>query len=214
MVVCTALVVAPESNIYMPSELANRMIGLDYGNGTSYTALQMLEGFLPRDDIRTCAVTESPVERYRQMLAGEFDAVCLQEPWITMAEKAGCRLIAQAFYYGAWVADDFVDADTYAAFLRAVTEAVHRINANKRQYLHYFLQGSDGTPELEALSVDDFNLGRIQLKIPEPTPENEARRNWEWMASWGMIEGEFKAAEQFSSVQDDAHEQRATTVGD
>ena len=174
----------------------------------------MLEGFLPRDVIRTCAVTESPVERYRQMLAGEFDAVCLQEPWITMAEKAGCRLIAQAFYHGAWVADDSVDVDTYAAFLRAVTEAVRRINANKRRYLHYFLQGSDGTPELEALSVDDFNLGRIQLKIPEPTPEDEARRNWEWMASWGMIEGEFKAAEQFSSVQDEAHEQTATTVGD
>lgn len=94
-----------------------------------------------------------------------------------------------------------------------MTEAVHRINANKRRYLHYFLQGSDGTPELEALSVDDFNLGRIQLKIPEPTPEDEARRNWEWMASWGMIEGEFKAAEQFSSVQDEAHEQMTTNVG-
>lgn len=213
MVVCTAIVVAPESNIYMPSELANRTIGLDYGNGTSYTALQMLEGFLPRDVIRTCAVTESPMERYRQMLAGELDAVCLQEPWITMAEKAGCRLIAQAFYHGAWVADGSVDADTYTAFLRAVTEAVHRINADKRRYVHYFLQDSDGTPELEALTVDDLNLGRIQLKIPEPIPEDEARWNWKWMASWGMIEGEFKAAEQFSPVHE-AHERVATAVGD
>ena len=80
----------------MLSELANRPIGLNYGNGTSYTALQMLEGFLPRDVIRTVAATTATAVRYRQFLAGEFDAVCLQEPWITVAEQAGCRLLATA----------------------------------------------------------------------------------------------------------------------
>jgi NitT/TauT family transport system substrate-binding protein len=210
MVVSTALVVAPDSDIYMASELADRVIGLNYGNGTSYTALQMLEGFLPREAIRTCAATTSTVVRYRQLLAGEFDAICLQEPWITVAEKAGCRLIAQAFYHGAWVAAEYVDTDTYAAFLRAVTEAVSRINADKRGYMHYFLQGSENIPELASITVDDFNLSRIQLKVPEPVPEAEARRNWDWMASWGMIEGEFKPSEQFSAVQDEAHQRVAT----
>ncbi len=190
----------------MLSELANRPIGLNYGNGTSYTALQMLEGFLPRDAIRTVAATTATAVRYRQFLVGEFDAVCLHEPWITVAEQAGCRLLAQAFYHGAWVADHFVDAEMYVAFLRASTEAVHLINADKRRYMHYFLQGSERVPELAALNVDDFNLSRIQMKVPEPVPPDEARRNWEWMASWGMIDGEFAPTEQFSAVQDEAHQ--------
>ena len=124
----------------------------------------------------------------------------------TVAEQAGCRLLAQAFYHGAWVADHFVDAEMYVAFLRASTEAVHLINADKRSYMHYFLQGGERVPELAALNVGDFNLSRIQMKVPEPVPPDEARRNWEWMASWGMIDGEFAPAEQFSAVQDEAHQ--------
>jgi hypothetical protein len=37
------------------------------------------------------------------------------------------------------VASDKVDAETYAAFNRAVREAVKRINANKAAYMQYFI---------------------------------------------------------------------------
>ena len=42
MIVCAALVVPPDSNVYVPQELAHRKVGLDYGNGTAYAGLQML----------------------------------------------------------------------------------------------------------------------------------------------------------------------------
>ena len=47
MIVCDALVVAPTSSVYTPQELAHKLVALDYGNGTAYAGLLMLEGAMP-----------------------------------------------------------------------------------------------------------------------------------------------------------------------
>lgn len=206
MVVCGALVVPPWSAVYTPQDLAQRLVALDYGNGTAYAGLQMLEGAVPRTAIKTCGFDADPAWRYAALMAGEFDATVLQEPWITVAEKAGCRLVSTTFFYGTWVADSAMKSETYAAFVRATTEAVRRINADKRNYVHYYLDDFQGDPNIEALTLDDFNLGRIQVKTPEPIPEAEARWDWEWMSSWGVLSGEFDAATQINAaVQQAAH---------
>ena len=49
MIVCAALVVAPTSTVFTPQELADKPVALDYGNGTAYAGLLMLEGAMPRD---------------------------------------------------------------------------------------------------------------------------------------------------------------------
>lgn len=209
MVVCAALVVPPFSAVFTPQELANRVVALDYGNGTSYAGLQMLESAMPRDAVKTCGFDANAGKRYAALLAGEFAATILQEPWITVAEKAGCRLVSSTFFYGTWVADASIDSATYAAFVRATTEAVRRINADKRRYVHYYKGDYAGYPEVEALAPEDFHLGRMQLKAPEPIPEAEARWDWQWMASWGLLDGEFDAASQINTeVQHMAHARR------
>jgi ABC-type nitrate/sulfonate/bicarbonate transport system substrate-binding protein len=206
MVVCGALVVPPSSSVYTPQDLANRLVALDYGNGTAYAGLQMLEGAVPRAAIKTCSFDASPARRYAALMAGEFDATVLQEPWITVAEKAGCRLVSTTFFYGTWVADATVQSDTYAAFVRASTAAVRRINADKRSYLHYFTREYLDYAEVATLTPDDFTLGRIQVKVPEPIPEAEARWDWEWMSSWGLLHGAFEATTQINAtLQQAAH---------
>src|SRR5713101_6006918 len=207
MIVCAALVVPPDSSVYVPQELANRRVGLDYGNGTAYAGLQMLEGAVPREAVTTCAAVTHPGERYAAMMRGEFDATVLQEPWITVAEKAGCRLVSTTFFHGTWVATDQVSAEAYAALLRALTRAVRRINADKRRYVSYFIRDWAGHPEVAALRPDDFNLSRIQLKEPTPIPESEARWAWEWMASWGLLHGPFDVTTQINRrLEREAHE--------
>jgi len=208
MIVCAALVVPPDSDVYVPQELAHRTVGLDYGNGTAYAGLQMLEGAVPREAITTCAAVLHPGDRYAAMMRGEFDATVLQEPWITVAEKAGCRLVSLTYFHGTWVAGRDVEPARYAAFLRGVTKAVHRINADKRKYVPYFKQGwAEADPAVQALTPDDFNLGRIQLRPPTPIPEDEARWAWDWMASWGVLSGTFDVTTQINGkVQQEAHE--------
>jgi NitT/TauT family transport system substrate-binding protein len=142
------------------------------------------------------------------MMRGEFDATVLQEPWITVAEKAGCRLVSTTFFHGTWVAGPDLDPELYAAFLRGVIQAVRRIKADKRRYVSYFKEGwAAGDPEVQALTADDFNLGRIQLREPTPIPEDEARWAWDWMASWGLLNGTFDATSQINrKIAREAHE--------
>jgi ABC-type nitrate/sulfonate/bicarbonate transport system substrate-binding protein len=213
MVVCGALVVPPTSTVYAPQELAGKLVALDYGNGTAYAGFQMLEGAVPRDRVETCSAPNDPRERFAALMRGEFAATVLQEPYITVAEKAGCRLVSTTFFHGTWVAAPHVTAEAYAALLRGNTQAVRRINADKRRYVSYFLRDFPDAPEVQSLTPDDFNLGRIQLKDPGPIPEGEARWAWEWMASWGLIEGKFDVATQINRrVEGEAHELAAVAL--
>ena len=199
--------VAPTSTVYTPQELAGKPVALDYGNGTAYAGLQMLEGAMPRAAITTCAAATSPAERFAGLMRGDFEATVLQEPWITVAEKAGCRLVSTTFFHGTWVAAPGVSAEAYAALLRALRRAVRRINADKRRYVGYFIRDWSTHSEVTSLAPDDFNLGRIQLKEPGPIPEDEARWAWDWMASWGLLHGAFDATAQIDRrLEQQAHE--------
>ena len=139
IVAYSALVVRPDSPVYTPQQLANRLIGVPFYFGTHYIALHMLEGFVPREMIKLCRAPNGSRYRYDAMMKGEVEATTLTEPHVTLAEKNGCRIICSAFFHGTEVASNRVDADTYAAFNRAVREAVRRINANKHSYMHYFI---------------------------------------------------------------------------
>ena len=124
IVTYAAIAVRPNSPIYTPQQLANRSVGVPFYFGTHYLALHMLEGFVPRDMIKVCSVPHGSRYRLDLLMKGDIDATTLTEPYITLAEKKGCRIVCSAFYHGTEVASDKVDAETYAAFNRAVRAAV------------------------------------------------------------------------------------------
>jgi NitT/TauT family transport system substrate-binding protein len=185
----SALVVRGDSPVYTPQQLANKVIGVPFYFGTHYIALHMLEGFLPRDMIKLCSAPNGSRYRLDALMKGEIDATTLTEPHITLAEKKGCRIICTAFFHGTQVASSRVDAETYAAFNRAVREAVRRINANKRAYLHYFIDyHAKSDPEIAALRVEDLRESRLVVCDPAPIPLDEMQRTTDWLKSWGMLE--------------------------
>ena len=189
IVTYSALVVRPDSPVYTPQQLANRVIGVPFYFGTHYIALHMLEGFLPRDMIKLCSAPNGSRYRLDSMMKGEIEATTLTEPHITLAEKKGCRIICSAFFHGTEVASDRVDAETYAAFNRAVREAVRRINANKSAYMHYFLDYYKAKdPEIAALKVEDLRESRLVVCDPAPIPLDEMQRTYDWLKSWGMLD--------------------------
>ena len=182
-----AIVVPPGSAVYTPQQLAGVAVGVPYHAGTHYLALLMLEGFLPREAIATCLAPNGAGLRYRAIMSGELEATTLTEPYITVAERAGCRVILEAPYHGTEVATAAVDAETYRAFNRAVREAVRRINADKRKYLQYFIDYHRDDPEVARLTVDDLRPSRLVVVEPAPIPAAEARRTYEWMRGWGLL---------------------------
>jgi NitT/TauT family transport system substrate-binding protein len=189
IVAYSALVVRPDSPVYTPQQLANRLIGVPFFFGTHYIALHMLEGFVPRDMIKLCSAPNGSRYRYEAMMTGEIEATTLTEPHVSLAEKRGCRIICSAFFHGTEVASIRVDAETYAAFARAVKEAVRRINADKKAYLHYFIDYYKGKdPEIATLTVDDLRASRLVVVDPAPIPMDEMQRTYDWLKSWGMLE--------------------------
>jgi NitT/TauT family transport system substrate-binding protein len=184
-----ALVVAPSSPVFTPQQLANRTIAVPFYFGTHYIALHMLEGFLPRELIRLCRAPNGSRYRLAALMKGEVEATTLTEPHVTLAEKKGCRIICSAFFHGTEVASDRVDAQTYAAFNRAVREAVRRINADKRAYLHYFIDyHGKSDPEIAALKIEELRESRLVVCDPAPIPLDEMQRTYDWLKSWGMLE--------------------------
>src|SRR6202163_4815636 len=189
IVTYAAMIVAPDSPVYTPQQLANRLIGLPFYFGTHYIALHMLEGFLPREMIKICRAPNGSRYRLDALLNGEIEATTLTEPHITLAEKKGCRTICSAFFHGTEVASNRVDAETYAAFNRAVREAVRRINANKRGYMHYFIDYHAKTdPEIAALRVEDLREWGLVVCDRAPIPLDDMQRTYDWLKSWGMLE--------------------------
>ena len=211
IVAYAAIVVRPDSPVYTAQQLAGRTVGVPFYAGTHYLALHLLEGFLPRDQIKVVRAPNGSRNRFNLMMKGEIEATTLTEPYVTLAEKKGCRAICSAFFHGTEVASDKVDAETYGAFNRAVREAVRRINANKRGYLHYFIDYHKAKdPEIGTLRVEDLREGRLVVIDPAPIPADEMQRTYEWVKSWGMLEQTESALDLVNlDVQARAHAGRA-----
>ena len=163
IVTYAAIVVRPDSPVYTPQQLADRTVGVPFYAGTHYLALHHA-GRLPaaRSDQGRAARRTARAIASTLMMKGEIEATTLTEPYISLAEKNGCRVICSAFYHGTEVASDKVDAETYARFNRAVREAVRRINADKAAYLQYFIDYHKAKdPEIAKLKPQDLRAGRI-----------------------------------------------------
>ena len=188
IVAFAGLVVRPESEVYTAQQLAGKLVGVPFFFGTHYLALHMLEGFLERDQINVCSAPNGSRNRYEAMMSGLVEATTLTEPYLTLAEKNGCRVVASAFFHGTEVASDKVDTETYGQFNKAVCEAVRRINANKGKYLQYFIDYyKDKDPEIGNLKVSDLRESRIVMVEPAPIPSDELERTANWIKSWGML---------------------------
>jgi len=184
IVTFAGLVVRPDSEVFTPQQLAGKLVGVPFYFGTHYLALHMLEGFLTRDQINLCSAPNGSRRRYDAMMSGEIEATTLTEPYLSLAEKNGCRVVSSAFYHGTEVASDKVDDETYRSFNKAVCEAVRRINMDKESYLHYFI---DHHEDLDDLSVSDLRASRIVVVEPAPIPVRELENTAEWIKSWGML---------------------------
>ncbi len=89
-----AIVVNPKSGIYEPEQLKNVPIAVSQYNGSHFTMLKMMEGFIKRDEIK---ITNAGTHRQRMeaVMSGKVKAASLQEPWISVAEAQGGRVIIE-----------------------------------------------------------------------------------------------------------------------
>src|SRR3979490_81379 len=81
-----AIVVARDSKAYEPEMLKNVPIAVPPNNGSHSTTLNVREGSLAQEHVKTTTAGSMP-KRIEALQAGKVAAVSLMEPWISYAQK-------------------------------------------------------------------------------------------------------------------------------
>jgi NitT/TauT family transport system substrate-binding protein len=178
-----AIIVRPDSPALIPQDLANVPIGVNFHHGSHYVALQLLEGFLPREEIKVVHIEGA--NRFLALRDGLVDAIAVMEPWITVAEKLGYKTIAEAHYVGLEIGSPELDAATFDAINRAVRKAVKVLKQDPYPYVKYLI--ADVDPSIVALKPSDFSRSRLRYDDPAPYSQADFARTYNWMLSWGLI---------------------------
>src|ERR671937_2109173 len=90
-----AIVVARESKAYEPEQLKDQLIAVTPNNGSHFTTLKMMEGFLAPEHIKTTHAGSMAV-RLEALRAGRVAVVTPMEPWTSVAQKLGLRILIES----------------------------------------------------------------------------------------------------------------------
>ena len=90
-----AIVVAADSKIYEPEMLKDKAVAVTPNNGSHFTTLKLMEGFLALEHIKTTTAGSMP-QRIEALKQGKIAAVSLMEPWISVAQKMGLRILIES----------------------------------------------------------------------------------------------------------------------
>ncbi len=182
-----AIIVRPDAPYNVPQDLRNVPVGVNFHAGSHYIVLGLLSGFMDWDEAKTVHAGV-PNQRFSALQSGQLEATALMEPWISVAEKLGFKIIAETFYYGLETIDPSVDADTVAAMNRAHIKAVDKIREDITPYLHYIV---DEVPQdIVAFSADDLNRQRLRYNHPEPLNTDDFEHTYNWMVAHDLLKPE------------------------
>ena len=173
-----AIVTFPDSGIYDPEQLKDKPIAVSPYNGSHFTTLKMLEGFIEKSHINAIHAG-TMLERIEAVRKGEVAAANLMEPWISVVEKQGFRVIMESHTTRAEAASDELDGPPLAAMFRAQARAAEMINNDPSRYVHYFVTESKGL-----LEPQDLNTTRLLYGPPAPYTAERFEDTYRWMQGY------------------------------
>jgi len=175
-----AIVVAPDSEVYEPEMLKDKPIAVTPNNGSHFTTLKMMEGFLAQEHIKTTHAGTMP-KRIEALRNGQVAAVSLMEPWISVAQKMGLRILIESHSTRSEAAGDDLDGATLAKMFRAQARAVEVLEKDPTPYLHYFIAETGGLLELHELQT-----WRLLHAPPQPYTRERFDDTYTWTVKWNM----------------------------
>jgi NitT/TauT family transport system substrate-binding protein len=175
-----AIVVSPKSDIYEPEMLKDKPIATTPNNGSDFTTLKMMEGFLAPEHIKRVHAG-SMLKRLEAVRDGEVAAASLMEPWISVAQKWGMRILIESHSTRSEAAGDDLDGKTLAAMFRAQARAVKEIEKDPTRYIHYFIAETGGL-----LEPHEFQSWRLLHAAPQPYTRERFDDTYNWTVKWNM----------------------------
>ena len=177
-----AIITGPDSRIYEPEQLKDTPVAVSPFNGSHFTTLKMLEGFVKKEHIKVVNAGTMR-ERLDAVRKGEVAAGNFFEPWISVAQKHGFRILMESHSTRSEAASAELDGRTLAAMFRAEARAAEMINRNPAKYGTYLLAEAQGL-----LGPHELQTWRLLYGPPAPYTRERFQATYEWMLSYpGLV---------------------------
>jgi NitT/TauT family transport system substrate-binding protein len=195
--VCNSgIFVAPDSAYERPEDLAGVEVGVGYHSGSHYSAIQGLEPFLAREDIKL-AFVGLPFDRVRLMRDRKIEAANVFGAQYYMLEQWGYRkLVDTTFIMGFLVREDADPADLEGYF-RALRRAQREIDLEPERYKHHWL---NEIPEDLRDSADVRRFGPGERIVLEPYTREMFDRTHRWMEQWQLFDSSAAARTRYEDA--------------
>jgi NitT/TauT family transport system substrate-binding protein len=175
-----AIVVSRSSEIYEPEMLKNKEIAVTPNNGSDFTTLKMMEGFLAPEHVKRTNAG-SMLKRLEAVRDGKVPAASLMEPWISVAQKWGMRILIESHSTRSEAAGDDLDGATLKKMFRAQARAVELLEKDPTPYVHYLIRETGGL-----LKPDELQTWRLLHAAPQPYTRERFDDTYNWTVKWNM----------------------------
>ena len=176
-----AIAVTRESKFYEPEMLKDKLIAVTPNNGSHFTTLKMMEGFLEPKHVKTASAGSMP-KRIEALRQSKVAAVSLMEPWISYAQKLGLRILIESHSTRSEAAGDDLDGPTLAKMFRAQARAVELIEKDPRPFAHYLTSETGGL-----LEPGELQTWRLLHAAPQPYTQERFDDTYTWSVKWNMV---------------------------
>jgi NitT/TauT family transport system substrate-binding protein len=175
-----AIAVRRDSRFYAPEMLKDQLIAVTPNNGSHFTTLKMMEGFLEPKHLKVTNVGTMP-QRLQALQDGKVAAVSLMEPWISVAQKEGLRILIESHSTRAEAAGDELDGETLRKMFRAQARAVEVLEKDPSPFIKYFVAETGGRIEER-----DFQSWRLLHGPPTEYTRERFDDEYNWTVKWNM----------------------------
>jgi len=173
----SAIVVAPESSVTKPRDLANVEVGVGYHSGSYFSAIQALEKVLNADEVKLRYIGQ-PRDRLAALLDRKIASVNLFGAPLYLAEQQGFRKVLDTTFMIGFLLHKDADPEDVKRYFRALQRAQRDIDLEPERYKHYFLK------ELPAKyhdTIDVMGFGPGERLIFESYTREMFERTHRWM---------------------------------
>ena len=167
-----------------PRDLTDVPVAVQLSTGSHFTTIQMLESAVGRTHINILAAN-LPQMRYAGLKSGNYRAVTVMEPFISLGLKEGAHIISASFYRGGEVVGSDLSPDQRSMYYQAENRAVDLINADFYKYAHHVTSHTKG-----ALAPEELMRAFVHYKHVDYYDATLFNQTYDWMKEHGITDGE------------------------
>ncbi len=179
----SGIMVPPESAIKTPDDLANCDVGVGYHSGSHYSAIQALEPFLSRDEIKLKFVG-LPNDRTRLMLDRKLPAANVFGAQYYLLEQEGFKKVVDTTFMMGFLISGDTSTEDLQKYFAALRRAQGDIDLGAEKYKHYWLR--EMPEDLKAIA-DPRRFGPGERIVFEPYTREMFEQTHRWMITWDLF---------------------------